>query len=113
MAAALTESSTLGCTHLTGSIALNASQSQLTVNGNKVLVDGDLNGASVSNCGTVVTSSTSKCQTFTPMPGGVAQKLKVGGKGVLLETLQGTTDGVPPGGPAVVQSAGQTKLQTA
>lgn len=112
MGAALTESSTLGCGHLTGSIALHAGQSKLTVGGSKVLVDGDLNGASVSGCGTTPSSTTSKCTTFTPA-GGVAQKLKVGGKGVLLETLTGVTSGVPPGGPTVVQAVGQTKLQTA
>lgn len=111
MGAALTESSSLGCTH-GGSISLHAGQSKLTVNGSKVLVSGDLDGASVSLCGTTPSPTTSPCQTFTPSPGGAAQKLKVNGKGVLLETLQGITNGVPPGGPAVVQSAGQTKLQT-
>ena len=111
MPAALTESSKLACGH-TGTVQLRAGQSKLTVNGNKVLVMGDLTGADVSGC-TVVTNpqaGTKQCLKVSSAAGGVATKLKVGGKGVLLETIAGTTDGTPV--PAwTVQSAGQSKLK--
>lgn len=111
MGAALTEASTVKCAHA-GSVQLSAGQSKLTVNGNKVLVDGDLTGASINTCSTPITSSSSPCQSATPLPGGVAAKLKVDGKGVLLEDIKGLTDGVGAPPNWSVESAGQTRLQT-
>lgn len=111
MPSALTESSTLACGDQ-GTLQLRAGQSKLTVNGSKVLVMGDLNGADVSGCTTVTNTNTGtkQCLKVLTALGGVATKLTVGGQGVLLETITGTTDGLPV--PAwTVQSAGQTKLQ--
>lgn len=110
MGAVLTETSSVKCNH-TGSVQLRAGQSKLTVNGNKVLVDGDLNGATISSCTTPSTQSSSPCATVTSALGGVAQKLKVGGSGVLLDTITGPTSGVPPATFSVTD-AGQTKLTT-
>ena len=114
MGSPITESSTVVCGH-TGTVLLLSSQSKLTVGGSKVLVDGDLAGKAISNCKTVESPGSVKCLTvLTILPGGVAQKLTVGGKGVLLDsinvTTSGTIGGVAP--PWFVQAAGQTKLQT-
>jgi hypothetical protein len=115
MGAALTESSTVTCQN-NGSVRLSAGQSKLTVDGNKVLVDGDLSGASISACTTVTDPNTAalQCATVSSAMGGVAGKLKVSGKGVLLESIQGLTQGTVGGAPQQwsVQSAGQTKLKT-
>lgn len=116
MGAALTESSTVTCQN-SGSVQLHAGQSKLTVDGNKALVDGDLSGASISGCTTVTDGNTGalQCPSVDSALGGVAGKLKVGGKGVLLESIQGLTKGKAAGGvPQTwsVQSAGQTKLNT-
>lgn len=117
MAAVLTESSTLKCAHQ-GSVQLRAGQSKLTINGSKVLVDGDLIAAAVSaDCTTVPNANTAtvKCLAVSLVsPGGVAGKLKVDGRGVLLESIQGLTSGTVGGTPQTwsVQSAGQTKLTT-
>lgn len=114
MPAALTESSTLKCTHQ-GSIQLHAGQSKLTVNGSKVLVAGDLAGAAIAGCMLVPPPATNvTCATVATAIGGVALKLKVDGKGVLLESIQGQTSGSVGGTPQTwsVQSAGQTKLTT-
>src|SRR5262245_8118920 len=116
MSFVLTESSTLRCEH-SGTVQLVPTQSRLTVNGSKVLVDGDLNGALISGCLTVPDPNTStvKCLSVRSAEGGVAGKLKVNGKGVLLEEVSGKTSGTV-GGPTSfqtwsVQTAGETKLK--
>jgi hypothetical protein len=115
MAKVLTVASSLTCSH-GGTVQLKSSQTQLTVDGNAVLVQGDLDGATISNCPTPVSTApapvTKPCQTVVSMLSGASASLKVGGKPVLLETAQGVTDGVttPPTNAWSVKSAGQTKL---
>jgi hypothetical protein len=114
MGSPITESSIVVCGH-SGAVQLLASQSKLTVAGSKVLVDGDLAGKPIANCTTVPSNTSVPCATvLTILPGGVAQKLTVGGKGVLLDSIQGTTSGTIGGVSQTwsVQSVGQTKLQT-
>jgi hypothetical protein len=114
MSFVLTENSTLTCAHA-GLLQLMAGQSKLTVGGAKVLVEGDLNGAMVSGCATVPAPNTStlKCLIVASAAGGVAGKLKVGGRGVLLEAIQGSTNGTVGGTPQTwsVQKTGQSKLK--
>jgi hypothetical protein len=122
MSFALTENSTLICAHQ-GSVTLTASQSRLTVSGAKVLVDGDLSLAPVSAQCAITPSSppapvSIKCNLVTSVTGGVAGKLKVQGKGVLLDNVAIGTNGmisnapVPPATiPGIVQAAGETKLK--
>ena len=115
MPSVLTESSKVACAH-GGSVQLHAGQSKLSVGGSKVLVDGDLTLATVAGCGTVTDPNTStlQCASVASALGGVATKLKVGGRGVLLETIAGQTTGTVGGTPQTwsVQSAVQTKLKT-
>src|SRR5712691_10377369 len=112
MSFALTENSDLVCAHK-GTIKITASQSELTVSGANVLVDGDLAQAPVSLCTTVPASPpspvSSKCLTVVSAIGGVAVKFNVQGKGVLLDSIRGITDGVVANvtqQPWSVQSAG-------
>jgi uncharacterized Zn-binding protein involved in type VI secretion len=106
----LTTGSTIKCAHQ-GTVVLVASQQLLTVDGQPVLVQGDLDGATIPDCQAPVTPSSSKCTTVTAMLVGVATTLTVGGKPVLLDTAFGMTNGFPvPGNVWTVQSAGQTKL---
>jgi len=92
----LTESSNVVCLHQ-GAVKLKAGQSKLTVNGSRVLVDGDLAGAAISQCQTVPASAPSpvsiKCTAVASTIAGVATTLKVQGKGVLLDTIKGFTNG--------------------
>ena len=116
MGSPITESSRVACGH-TGAVQLLASQSKLTVGGSKVLVDGDLAGKPITGCTTVpvVAAGTATCLAVASiLPGGVAQKLTVGGRGVLLDSIQGQTSGTISGTPQTwsVQSVGQTKLET-
>jgi hypothetical protein len=114
MPRALTEGSTLVCLHL-GTVQLTAGQSKLRVNGERVLIEGDLSGAMIAGCKTVAdpNSKTAPCLSISSVINGVATKLKVSGQRVLLETITGLTDGTLSGTPQSwsVQSAGQSKLQ--
>jgi hypothetical protein len=113
MASVVTEQSTITCTHQ-GQVQAVAGQSKLKVAGALVLVDGDLNLATISGCTTVANppAGTVTCATTTPPTSGVATKLKVGGKGVLLDSVAGKTSGTVTGTPQdwSVQSAGQSRL---
>lgn len=115
MGAVLTENSSVTCSN-SGSVSLHAGQSKLSVNGSKVLVDGDLDNALISGCMTITDPNTTtlQCPKIDTVIGGVAAKLKVDGKGVLLESIRGLTAGKVSGTPQTwsVQSAGQTKLNT-
>jgi hypothetical protein len=110
----LTESSTLLCAHA-GAVRLTATQSKLTISGSKVLVEGDLIDAPIGACTTVPNpnSSTVKCLSVKSAEGGVAGKLKVNGKGVLLDEVKGQTSGTFGGQVQTwsVQTAGETKLK--
>lgn len=114
MSAVLTKGSSLACTHQ-GTVTLTATQSKLTIGGQAVLVDGDLKAASISTCGTVPSTGTVKCLQVASAIGGVSTKLMVGGKGVLLDSIQGLTNGTVGGTPQTwsVKSAGQTKVTAA
>jgi hypothetical protein len=107
----LTEGSILKCAHQ-GSVQVTASQTQLKVDGQAVLVMGDLEGATISGCKTPSTTSSKPCMAVVSVTPGAATRLKAGGKMVLLETAMGNTDGVTPAPTNIwtVQSAGQTKL---
>jgi hypothetical protein len=107
----LTVGSTLVCAHQ-GTVTLVQSQSLLKVAGNAVLVQGDVDGKTISGCATPVSMTSKPCTTVVSMMLGTATKLKVGGKAVLLETAMGMTDGVTPAPTNIwrVQAAGQQKL---
>jgi hypothetical protein len=114
MSYVLIENSTVTCSH-DGKTKLIAGQSKLTVQGNKVLVEGDLDGAMISGCKTVPDPNTStlQCLSVSSALGGVAGKLKVSNKGVLLEDIQGQTSGTVS---TIIQAwsvqhAGHTKLK--
>jgi hypothetical protein len=111
----LTEKSSLVCANQ-GAVQLTATQSKLTVAGAKVLVTGDLASAPIRRCTTPTVSGpppSAPCMTITSAVGGVSAKLKVAGKGVLLEAIKGQTSGTVAGVLQTwsVQNAGQSKLR--
>lgn len=108
----LTTGAQVACAHQ-GSVVLSAGQSKLTVNGQPVLIQGDLVGAVVGGCTTPTDSSGNKtCLATSSASGGVAQKLTVNGVGVLTDGHSGQTDGTVGGSLQSwsVRDAGQTKL---
>jgi hypothetical protein len=119
MSLVLTEKSSLACANQ-GTVQLTATQSKLTVAGAKVLVTSDLTSAPISGCQIIPEppppgSASAKCVMIVSAEGGVSGKLKVAGKGVLLETIQGKTSGFLHTAIAVqtwsVKDAGQSKLK--
>lgn len=114
MAKVITAGSMLNCAHQ-GTVQLTASQTLLKVDGQPLLIQGDLDGAPISGCTIPLNpvTGTKPCTMITSMATGAGLKLKVGGKAVLLETAAGTTDGVTvvPSNFWHVQSAEQTKLE--
>jgi hypothetical protein len=119
MSLVLTEKSSLACANQ-GTVQLTATQSKLTVAGAKVLVTGDLTSAPITGCQILpepppMGSTSVKCMMIVSADGGVSDKLKVAGKGVLLETIQGKTSGFLHIATAIqtwsVQNAGQSKLK--
>lgn len=110
----LTASSTVLCGVLTpvpthgGTVTVMPSP-KLLVQGSGVLVETSLTGVATGTCTNVPPPQTKKpCTGVTAIITGRSLKLTVGGSPVLLDTLTGTTDGVPPGTLAV--TANQTKL---
>jgi hypothetical protein len=117
MSLVLTEKSSLVCANQ-GAVQLTATQSKLTVAGAKVLVTGDLASAPISGCVIVPAPPppgpvSAKCLAIMSVIGGVSAKLKMSGKGVLLDTVHGTTSGLLANVVQTwsVQSAGQSKLK--
>jgi hypothetical protein len=110
MPEAITAQSKIVCIHQ-GKALLTAGQSKLKVSGALALVDGDIAKATLSpgTCANVGAGLV-PCTVLSPLPGGVAAKLTVGGLGVLLADLTGNTNSTAPG-TFRVEDAGQTRLR--
>lgn len=106
MANVMTKGGSISCAH-GGTVTLNSS-AKLKVNGSSVLLEDQVSSFSISGCGQTSSSSV-PCATFASFTG-AAQKLKVGGKAVLLDTFSGVTNGKPDSSTAPA-SAGQSKLK--
>jgi hypothetical protein len=104
MPSVLTEASTIRCAHQ-GNVIAQASHHGLTVDGAAVLVDGDLLAAQILNCG--LKPPATPCVQITTIDAGISTTLTVGGRPVLLDAAQGTTNA----GSWLVVDPGQTKLE--
>lgn len=118
----LTTSSTILCdalaTSLHGGTVTTKSTAKLSVNGSRVLpnviqpsVGGTTGLGSISGCINAPPPPSKKvcANVVTVLPTSAATKLTAGGVPVLLATLKGTTDGVPPG--TLSATAGQARLK--
>jgi len=103
----LTASSNVQCSH-SGTVSV-AGTPKLTVGGNPVLLEDGVVGKTVQGC-TFGSSSTTPCKTVVSVErSGFANKLTVNGKGVALESLNGTTDSTPTPG-SLLCASGQTRV---
>jgi hypothetical protein len=103
MAAVLTTSSTITCSHQ-GTVQ-KTSTAKLKVNGSPVLLESSL--GAIPDCPNQSSSTTKDTKVASVL--GAAQKLKAGGNGVLLATLSGKGNGSPPGD--LSATAGQALLK--
>jgi hypothetical protein len=103
----MTTGGTIACAH--GGTATLTSNAKLKVNNVAVLLEDQVTSWTIApGCGQTSGSSI-PCASFLSFTG-KAQKLKVGGKAVVLDTFSGTTNGKPDSttNPA---NAGQSKLK--
>lgn len=121
MAGVLTTASTVTCGHAPGNVS-TTSAAKLTVNGQPVLLKSSIDGKPVGACSTppaaepsgptaapcVLVTSTPLVPPAPPTPGvtgGEATKLTAGGSKVMLDTLEGKTNGM------VAKASPQSLLQ--
>lgn len=117
MPTVLTMASIVTCGHPPGAVDTK-SDTKLQVDGQPVLLEASIAGRPLKpgTCGTPVTGPlpSAKClKVATVAATSLATKLHVGGKPVVVDTLQGTTDGTVAGTPQTllaVTSANQSKL---
>jgi hypothetical protein len=116
MPSVLTMLSTVTCGHtLPGKPGKVQTQSQakLKVNGSPVLLQTSINGKPVAECGISEATGYAPCRNVLAVSAGAALKLKVSTDPVMLDTLQGSTDGMLAGAPQTLLAgvANQSKLQ--
>jgi hypothetical protein len=105
----VTTNAEIKCSH-GGVVMLTARQSIVRAEGGLVLCEPDLIGAPIVGCAQPPSPSTKPCTVvMSTLPGSTSLKVTVGGRAVYVSTLNGLTDGVPPGGITVV-SPGQTSV---
>ena len=110
MSLILTKNAVVTCIH-GGTVTLIPQQTTVTIQHGPVLCEGDLVGAAIVGCpqaGPGIKPCTSVITTF---PESVSLTVTDGARPVHLDTLDGTTDGNPPGRLKVIR-AGQTVVET-
>jgi len=92
----LTQDAHLACKHVLGKVDIAASQGFVSIQGRKVLVENDPEGKSIKRCPNVG-ATIKPCQTTLKVARGYSGFVRIDGKRVCLDTVQGLTDGTPPG----------------
>lgn len=106
----VTSNATIMCAH-GGQVTLIPKQTQVVIQGAPVLCEPDLVGAPIVGCAQAPSPSTKPCTTVvSTLPGSTSLKVLVAGRPAYVATLQGITDGVPPGA-LTVANPGQTSVQ--
>ena len=106
----VTTNATIMCAH-GGQVTLIPKQTQVLAGGGPVLCEGDLSGAPILGCLQPPSPGTKPCtMVVSTLPGSASLTVFAAGRPVLLQTLQGLTDGVPPGTLMVV-NPGQATVQ--
>ena len=100
---------TILCTHATPGKVTVAATGRLTVAGAAVLLATDVTGADVVCAASPPPQGIVKCSKVATVTAGPAARLTVGGTAVVLDSLAGTTDGLPPPIGLTV-TAGQQRL---
>jgi hypothetical protein len=92
----LTENSVIVCAHKNGRVKNQPSQDFVTIEGQRILVENDPEGRSISGCPNLG-PTIKPCGTTLKVKVGYSELLTVNGKPICLDTLNGYTDGTPPG----------------
>jgi hypothetical protein len=94
----LTEDAVLMCGHPPGTVDIRATQSLVTIEGRKVLVEKDPESRPIRGCpNTNPLAGIKPCLNTLPVQQGYSALLRIDGRRVCLDTVTGLTDGTPPG----------------
>jgi hypothetical protein len=92
----ITEDALMVCQHELGKVGLQPSQNWVTIDGRKVLVEADPEGRPISSCPNVG-ATIKPCQTTLKVEKGYSEFIRVDGHRLCLDSIDGRTDGTPPG----------------
>ena len=92
----LTEDALLVCKHLLGKVIIVPAQGWVTIENRKVLVQRDPEGRPILACPNMG-ATIKPCQTTLAVDKGYSAFVSIDGKPVCLDTVEGLTDGTPPG----------------
>ena len=108
----LTEDAALICPHQ-GKVRVQPSQSLVTIHARKVLVETDPEEKAISGCINVA-PGIKPCTLTLKVRQGYSELLRIHGRRVCLDTVNGFTDGTPPGSvPYKVKEPGQDLVKEA
>lgn len=103
----ITELARMVCRHELGTVANQASQAFVRIEGRRVLVAPDPVGRPIAGCPNTG-PAIKPCTSTLAVQAGYSTWLRIGGQPVCLDTVTGFTDGTPPGVVTyVVREAGQ------
>jgi len=92
----LTEDATLVCSHEAGRVVIVATQKLVTIDQRRVLVERDPEGRTIAAC-PWVSPGQKPCSLTLPVLQGYSALVRIDGRRVCLDTVDGLTDGTPPG----------------
>lgn len=92
----LTENARLVCSHELGSVKIAFSQALVTILEQRVLVESDPEGRTISGCPNVG-PGIKACGLTLKVRKGYSDLLRIEGHRICLDTVTGLTDGTPPG----------------
>lgn len=92
----LTQDALIVCKHVLGKVALAPVQHWVTIEGRSVLVENDPEGRPISGCPNVG-AAIKPCTSTLGVRTGYSEFLRVDGRRVCLDSVEGFTDGTPPG----------------
>lgn len=92
----LTEDALLVCDHILGKVSIQATQNLVTIAGRKVLVENNPEGRPIGGCPNIG-PTIKPCQTTLKVKVGYSTFIRINGHALCLDTVEGFTDGTPPG----------------
>lgn len=107
----LTENALLTCAHQLGRVGNLASQRFVAIQGQPILVAPDPVGKPIVGCPNIG-PTIKPCTLTLPATKGYSELVRIGGRPLCLDTVEGLTDGTPPGSVRYrVQQAGQVLIR--
>lgn len=107
----LTEDAVVTCDHVNGIVSIVPSQDWVRIGGRRILVSRDPEGRPIKGCPNIGVGI-KPCTLTLPVKTGYSAWIRIDGKRICLDTLQGLTDGTPPGVvDYTVRSPGQSWME--